>query len=127
MGRAVVELQEGLEERAFDPGGLPIVELDLFHGVHTPVVAALCRQREQVALTLRLLRANTKASRAGSLYSWAGRLCPIWDIKKPVFSIQKIDVSSLPGQQLRARWERAKLPGGHKANATLRTAAGLLV
>lgn len=49
MGCTVVILQEGLKKWAFDLGRLPIINLDLFHGVHTPVITAFCKQEEQDA------------------------------------------------------------------------------
>lgn len=56
MGCAIVVLQEGLKKWAFDLGRLPIINLDLLHGVHTPVIAAFCSQEEQGALGLQVCR-----------------------------------------------------------------------
>lgn len=59
MGCAIVVLQEGLKKWAFDLGRFPIINLDLLHGVHTPVIAAFCRQEEQGALGLQVCRRQT--------------------------------------------------------------------
>lgn len=59
MGCAVVVLQEGLKKWTFDLGRFPIINLDLLHGVHTPVIAALCSQEEQGALGLQVCRGKT--------------------------------------------------------------------
>lgn len=56
MGCAIVVLQEGLKKWAFDLGRFPIINLDLLHGVHTPVIAAFCSQEEQGALGLQASR-----------------------------------------------------------------------
>lgn len=59
MGCAIVVLQEGLKKWAFDLGRLPIINLDLLHGVHTPVITAFCSQEEQGALGLQVCRRKT--------------------------------------------------------------------
>lgn len=51
MGCAVVVFQEGLKKWAFDLGRFPIINLDLLHGVHTPVITSFCKQEEQSILT----------------------------------------------------------------------------
>lgn len=59
MGCAIVVLQEGLKKWAFDLGRLPVINLDLLHGVHAPVIAAFCSQEEQGAWGLQACRRKT--------------------------------------------------------------------
>lgn len=78
MGCAVVVLQEGLKKWAFDLGGFPIVNLDLFHGVHTPVITAFYNHKEQSALACRT------TGKKAVLHPFPASLVPLpkWEAKK---------------------------------------------